>query len=140
VNSVTARVLLLIAGGVFLLQSLVWFFIVLLVAVWPLFDGNPEPISTWDVLFVLCFLLPFSVYLIGLKSLRITTWLLWALFVLQLVSVCFINHDLMIYPFGWWYEDTLFAISIAFVHRGYQILSREWGSGTTIYNAFGMME
>lgn len=134
VISMIARWLLLIGGGVLLLLSL---FGLLPILVGVLFVG--EPFSIRDVPTVLCLLLPFPMYLIGLKSLRIATFTLWSLFIVQWLIRCFISHPpTLLNPFDWWHGEVLF-FSIVFVQVGYLILSRA-SRGRVVTNLYDVFE
>jgi hypothetical protein len=120
--------LLQTGGVILLLQSL--FGMVAIV----IFDFS----SIRDVTTALCLTLAFPIYLIGLKSLRVATWLLWVFFVLQWLRTCFFSQPpVLVSPFDWWHGDTLFA-SIVLVQVGYLILSRVSKKGVAInlYNSF----
>lgn len=97
--------------------------------------------SIWEVTTALCLTLSFPIYLIGLKSLRIATLLLWVFFFLQWINECVIsNPPDLANPFDWWRGDTLFA-AIAFVQVGYLILARtSKEEAASLYNCFARLE
>jgi hypothetical protein len=71
---------------------------------------------------VLSLTLAFPIFLLGQRSLRIATWVLWVFFALQWLNWCFLARQL-VSPFEWFYSDALF-VSILLVHAGYLLLPR----------------
>lgn len=109
----TARCLLVIGGGILLLQSLGGLFAVLMFG----FD------SILEVTTALCLTLAFPIYLVGFRSLRYATWLLWTYFALQWLNACFISSPpQLLNPFE--PHGAILFVSIAFVQMGYLIISR----------------
>jgi hypothetical protein len=103
---------LLVGGGILLLHTLFGMVASLILG----FD------SILAVMTFLSLTLAFPIYLIGIKSLRTATWLLWAFFAFQWLNECLLgNPPRLVNPFDWWRGDTLFA-SIVFVHVGYLLL------------------
>jgi hypothetical protein len=111
---ITARVFVLFGGGVLFLRTLCGMVAILAFG----FGSAPETTTA------LSLTLAFPIYLIGLKSLRTATCVLWVFFVAQWIVECFISHPLTIVsPLGWWQADTLF-VSIVLVHLGHRMLAR----------------
>ena len=109
-----ASALLLFAGGLLLLQSLFGVFAILMFG----FDSLLE----WTT--ALCLTLAFPLYLIGLKSLRVASRVLWAFFLAQWINECFIGQPpSLVNPLDWPHGDTLLA-AIVLVQLGYWMLAR----------------
>jgi hypothetical protein len=79
--------------------------------------------SVEDVTTALSLTLPFPIYLLGLKSLRLATVLLWLFFAAQWANRCLIGHPVFINPFDSPFGGTLF-FAIALVQVGYLLLSK----------------
>ena len=117
-----AFALLLFAGGLLLVQSLFGVFAILPFG----FD------SVLEVTTALCLTLAFPLYLIGLKSLRVATWVLWGFFLAQWGNECLISRPpVLVSPLDWPHGVTLLA-AIALVQVGYLMLSRTSISGRAV--------
>jgi hypothetical protein len=83
--------------------------------------------SIRDITTALCLTLAFPSYLVGLKSLRISTILLWLFFVAQWANACLLSRPPELgSPFDWPHGDTLFA-AIILVQCGYWLASKTLG-------------
>ncbi len=115
-----ARALILLAGGVLLLQTS---FGVIAISMFG-FD------SVSEVATALCLTLAFPIYLIALKSLRVATGLLWAFFLAQWLNECLISQPPhVVNALDWPHGDTLLA-AIVLVQVGYLLLSRISNAGS----------
>jgi len=122
-----ARGLLILGGCVLLLESL-FGILAILIYVYR---------TILDVTTALCLILPFPLYLVGLKSLRVAIWLLWIYFLAQWGNECLVSvPPQLVNPFEP-HGIPLFA-SIASVQIGYLILSYGSRKGTAVnlYNSF----
>jgi hypothetical protein len=109
-----AGVLVLVGGALLLFQSLFGLFAIMMLG----FD------SFLDWTTALSLTLAFPVYLVGLKSLRLSTGLLWLFFLAQWINKCFLSGSpKLANPFDGWHGETL-LVAILAVQVGYLLFSR----------------
>lgn len=123
INKILCGGLLLLGGLILLIQTLFGIFASMLSS----FDSGVD----WT--FALGLMLAFPVYLIGLISLRTSTWCLWVFFAIQWANQCLLTAEkpTLVNPFDWWHGDTLFT-AIVLVSVGYVMLSRLSARGRSV--------
>ncbi len=123
-----SRVLLLVGGLILLLQTQFGAFAILMFG----FD------SLQEVATALSLTLAFPIFLVGLKSFRLSLFALWIFFIAQWVNECFLR-DLpqLVSPFDWWHGDTLF-VAVSLLQVGYLMLPRivDGGGSVNLLKAF----
>jgi hypothetical protein len=127
-NEKIASGLVLVGGGVLLLYTLLG-----LAGISIYVYRNISDVTT-----ALCLILAFPIFLIGLKSLRVATGLLWVFFVAQWANASFVSvPPQLVNPLDWPYGVMLCG-SIVLVQVGYLILSRvsKNGSAVNLVNLF----
>jgi hypothetical protein len=112
-NDLLARILLLIGGLIFLLETLFGCIASLIL----------DTHSIRDTLTALCLTLGLPIFLVGLVSLRIAAAALWTFFVVQWINGCFLSSPPRLSsPFDWWHGDAL-AVAIVLVQCSLLLLS-----------------
>jgi hypothetical protein len=100
---VLARISLLVAGSLLLLETLIG-------CVYVLGIGFS---TTKDVLLDLCLTMAFPIYFFSLVSLRGAAAGLWTFFFIQWIDICFAKWPpVFVNPLGWAHGDLLFAAAI----------------------------